>query len=429
MKYPSRAMASSSIVGVAGLGSRGRAMGNRLRNAGRRVLGFDDDVRAAASSGVRTAGSSTRLAQECEVELVSCDGEQAEQLIQELLDFDGITSLTTIVLCGTLEPRRVRRLAEASAAKGIALVDAPLDGGDEAILAGQATIFAGGSQPAVDGCRALLETLGDVVYVGDAGSGQMARTVNDVLRWANVLAIRDAFSLVQAAGGEPSPIRNAVLQASGANRVLEEWGRLSVSSASQDIEAALLLAQATSASVPFVEGLKEPLERLDPDEMAGLFNLGIVDLTARGGDLPGQADDPWEIDDAAPAPGIASFGEPAVDADALGFGEPSADADRAGFGELLVEVEEGGLEPPEDGEPFGVAETAAAESSQAEADPAEFGGPALEDEIAGFGEAPAEADDFNLRAPAIVSEGFGASEDEPGQVDALESSEGADPLS
>jgi 3-hydroxyisobutyrate dehydrogenase len=267
------------IIGVAGLGSRGRAIGNRLRSVGLRVAGFDEDVRAAASSGLRTVGSSERLAKECEVELVACDGVPAEHLIQELLEFQGISSLTTIALCGALEPRRVQQLAVAAAAKGIAMVDAPIDGGEEAIASGRAVIFAGGTEAAVDGCRELFQAFGTLVYVGEAGSGQIARTVNDLLRWANVLAIHDAFSLVRTCGADPSPIRDAVLRASGSNRALQEWGRTGIAAAKQDIQAALLLAQESGAKMPFLEQLDTLLERLDPDQMAGLFNLGVVDLS------------------------------------------------------------------------------------------------------------------------------------------------------
>ncbi len=274
------------VIGVAGLGSRGRAIGNRLRAVGMRVVGFDDDVRAAASSGLRTVGSSERLAKECQVELVACDGEQAAKLIEELLEFQGITSLATIALCGALEPRRVQQLAAAAAGKGIAMVDAPLDGGEDAISSGRAVVFAGGTEAAVEDCRALFQAFGTLVYVGEAGSGQIARTVNDLLRWANVLAIHDAFSLVRATGADPSPIRDAVLHASGSNRALEEWGRAGISAAKQDIQAALLLAQDTGANMPFLEQLDTLLEKLDPDQMAGLFNLGIVDLTQREADEP-----------------------------------------------------------------------------------------------------------------------------------------------
>ncbi|MFI5265739.1 MAG: NAD(P)-dependent oxidoreductase [Chloroflexota bacterium] len=358
-------MLSSTIIGVAGLGSRGRAIGNRLRGAGHRVLGFDDDVRAAASSGLRTVGSSERLAQECEVELVSCDGEQAEGLIQELLDFQGITSLTTIALCGALEPRRVQQLAEASAAKGIALVDTPLDGGEDAIQTGRAIVFAGGSEPAVENCRPLFEAFGTLVYVGEAGSGQIARTVNDLLRWANVLAIHDAFSLVRAAGADPSPIRDAVLRASGSNRALEEWGRAGISAARQDIQAALLLAQETGASMPFLEQLDALLEHLDPDKMAGLFNLGIVDLSSHGSEPPeteelelapfGEPEpvafgsfealpEPEGFDEPNQPSEPVAFGNPGTLLEADGFGEPEALLEAGGFGELLpfAEQEAGG---------------------------------------------------------------------------------------
>src|SRR5581483_3490976 len=86
------------MIGIAGLGPRGRVIGARLRATGFRVLGFDDDVRAAAESGMRTVGSAERLAKECDVELVTLDGDDAARLVEELLAFGGITALTTIAL-------------------------------------------------------------------------------------------------------------------------------------------------------------------------------------------------------------------------------------------------------------------------------------------------------------------------------------------
>ncbi|HEX6512214.1 MAG TPA: NAD(P)-binding domain-containing protein, partial [Chloroflexota bacterium] len=242
---------------------------------GLRVAGFDEDVRAAASSGVRTVGSLQRLAQECELALVALDGDQAATVIEQIIEQPG--SLESIALCGALDPRRVQELA--TAAKGIALLDAPLDGGEETIEMGRAVIFAGGASTSVDSCRGVLEPLGAVIRVGDVGAGQIARTANDLLRCASVLAIHDAFNLVRAAGGDPSAVREAVLRASGSNRALEEWGRATVSAAQQDIEAALLLARETGASIPFVERLQELIAEIDSEQLSGLFNLGIVDLS------------------------------------------------------------------------------------------------------------------------------------------------------
>ncbi|HEU0168799.1 MAG TPA: NAD(P)-binding domain-containing protein [Chloroflexota bacterium] len=271
-----------SKAGLAGLGPRARALAVRLRMAGLRVIGYDPDVQVAATSGLRTVGSPRRLADECELEIVAMDGAPAAEMIERLLDFQGgLAHLEAIALCGALEPRRVQQLTTLAAAKGVALLDAPIDGSDEAVAGGRAVVFVGGSAAAVELCRAPLQAFGTVVHVGEAGSGQIARTVNDLLRWANVLAIHDAFSLARACGADPSPIRDAVLHASGSNRALEEWGRGGIEAARSDIQAALILAEETGAAMPFLQQLDGLLARLDPTQMDGLFNLGIVDLTKR----------------------------------------------------------------------------------------------------------------------------------------------------
>ncbi|HLG70591.1 MAG TPA: NAD(P)-binding domain-containing protein [Chloroflexota bacterium] len=297
------------IVGIAGLGSRGRAIGSRLQATGQRVLGYDPDVATAASSGFRTVGAPDRLAQQCALQLVACDGQLAEALIRELLDFQGMTSLQAIALCGVLDPRRVRDLAAQAAGKGVALLDTPVDGGEPAIQSGRAVVFAGGTETAIEDFRKPLQALGELVYVGEAGSGQIARTVNDLLRLANVLAISDAFNLVRACGADPTPIREAVLRASGSNRALEEWGREGEPAIHEEIQAALELARETGAAMPFLHELDSLLERLDSDQLSGLFNLGIVDLSAH--DQPEFSEDEAEAAAEPSAPiSLAAAPEP-----------------------------------------------------------------------------------------------------------------------
>jgi 3-hydroxyisobutyrate dehydrogenase len=268
----------STIVGIVGLGPLGRAIGERLRESGVRVLGYDDDVQAAAMSGLRTVGSAERLAEECEIELVSCDGDRAVAAVEHLLALAGTAQPGIIVLAGVLEPIRARELVAAASAKNVELVDAPIDGGESAIRASQAVVFASGTRAAVDRCAPVFQAFGRSVYVGDAGAGQVARTVNDLLHWSNVVAITDAFALAQACGGDAAGVREAVLAASGASRALEDWGR-AWSDPGMDLMGVASLAQERGVSMPFLQNLPALAGELDISRLQSLFNLGIADLS------------------------------------------------------------------------------------------------------------------------------------------------------
>jgi 3-hydroxyisobutyrate dehydrogenase len=409
---------ASSIVGVAGLGPRGRAIAQRLRAVGHRVLGYDEDVRSATGSGLRTAGTARGLAAECETVLVVCDGDRAESLIRDLQDTGG--RLRTVALCGALEPARVLEL---EAAGGAAVIESPLDGDEEAIRAGKATVFAAGNSGVVDRCRLLLEALGSVVYVGEAGSGQMARTVNDLLRWASVLAIHDAFNLVRAAGQDPAPIREAVLRASGANRALEEWGHTGVAAARQDIQAALVLAQETGASMPFLDEMDALVARLDPEAMAGLFNLGIADLTPHESLADADLEAPLPIFGDMDALGNG-LEEPDMDVESPGFAAPAAaqpavfdDLEVTGFQETEPALAFDGFEdtePAAAAEPFSSADVTPDPGGFGDdvASPPALGALEIEPSLADFGEEPAAT------TPAEPAPAFREAEFPFGEADA-----------
>ena len=59
------------------------------------------------------------------------------------------------------------RTAQAIAARGVDVVDAPVSGGPHDVAAGRVTLFVGGEDDAVTRVRPLLSTYGDpVLHVG-----------------------------------------------------------------------------------------------------------------------------------------------------------------------------------------------------------------------------------------------------------------------
>ncbi|MDE3077665.1 MAG: NAD(P)-dependent oxidoreductase, partial [Chloroflexota bacterium] len=277
-------------VGLVGLGHNGRALGQRLIQAGYRVIGYDPDLAAAAKSGLRTVGTAARLHEECSLHLVGADGEHACALLEELLPMASGAE-TTIVIAGAITPEEAHSFALGAAAAGIDLLDAPIVGGEEAIMNGTAAVFASGDQDALDRCRDLLSVFGTILYVGDAGSGQVARTVNDLVYWATTLATYEAFTIARACDMDLSRIRDAVLKASGASQALGDWGGAKLPEAPAELAAALALARALKLDTPLLDQVNELLGQVDQEQLSGLFNLGIADLSGVAPAPPAPAAD------------------------------------------------------------------------------------------------------------------------------------------
>ncbi len=265
-------------VGLVGLGHNGRALGHRLIKVGHRVIGYDSDLAIASRSGLRTVGSAARLHEECTVHIVAADGDDGCGLLEELLLMSSEPG-ATIIIAGAITPEEVHAFATAAAGKGIDLVDAPVVGGAESIEAGTAVVFAAGELAVVDRHRDVLSAFGQVLYVGEPGAGQVARTVNDLVYWANTVATYEAFTIARACDMDVSRIRDAVLKANGASQALKDWGREQVSEAEAETGAALALARALKVETPFLDQIDGVLSGITQDQLSGLFNLGIVDLS------------------------------------------------------------------------------------------------------------------------------------------------------
>src|SRR5512135_3225485 len=79
----------------------------------------------------------------------------------------GLRSGGVVAVHSTVHPDTCRRLAASAAARGGALVDAPVSGGGPAAAAGRLLVMAGGDRSVVEYCRPVFAAYGDpVVYLG-----------------------------------------------------------------------------------------------------------------------------------------------------------------------------------------------------------------------------------------------------------------------
>src|SRR5256712_11646939 len=86
-----------------------------------------------------------------------------------------------VIDMGTSDPSRSRAHASRLTAKGIGWVDAPVSGGPEGAAEASLAIMAGGSEPDFARARPILEKLGRVVRVGEAGAGHNMKIVNQLI--------------------------------------------------------------------------------------------------------------------------------------------------------------------------------------------------------------------------------------------------------
>ena len=205
-----------------GLGRIGAPMAERLVAAGYRLSVFDVvptamdalvavGARAAASPGDAAAGAQA-------ICFCVSDGDAVERAAFGL---DGVAAQASkgavLIDHSTTHPELTRAMSRRAEDLGLCWVDAPVSGGIAAAKNGTLAAWLGGRRDDADRVRVLIAAYaGRINYMGRSGSGQTAKSCNQVIV-ANTIAIWAEMLAYAAANGLDPEVLIDTLEGSGAD--------------------------------------------------------------------------------------------------------------------------------------------------------------------------------------------------------------------
>jgi len=215
-------------VGFIGLGNMGGPMAANLVKAGHSVRCFDlvpQRVEACTAAGANAAGDAADAAVGAEV-LISML--PASRHVQGLYVDDGlierIDPATTVIDCSTIAPATARAVAQAAAARGIAMLDAPVSGGTAGAENATLTFIVGGAAEDFEAMRPLLDDMGaNIFHAGPSGAGQVAKICNNMLLAVQMTGTAEALALGAANGLDPAVLSEIMKRSSGGNWALNVY--------------------------------------------------------------------------------------------------------------------------------------------------------------------------------------------------------------
>ena len=217
-------------IGFIGLGIMGKPMAHNLLKAGfaiivhnRHQVVTDELVAAGASAGVRPR----EIAASCDVLITMLP--DAPQVEEVLLGSEGVIEGAhaglIVIDMSTISPIVTRILADRLAERGIAMLDAPVSGGDKGAIAGTLSIMVGGEEDVFNRCMPIFQALGKtIVHVGNSGAGQVVKACNQIVVALIIEAVSEALVLGSKAGVDPAKILQVLNGGLAANRVMELRG-------------------------------------------------------------------------------------------------------------------------------------------------------------------------------------------------------------
>lgn len=198
--------APPGAVGVVGLGVMGAPVARNLLHAGFDVTVWNRSPAPAAELqelGARRASTPAGAAAPVVLSVLP----DVAQLQSLLGGPDGLLAglrgrdHPRLVVMSTTSPAAVRGLAEEIGAHGVAVVDAPMSGGDQGAREATLSIMAGGAAEDFAAVQPVLDTIGGtVLHMGELGTGSLMKLCNQVAVAGILASTAEALALAEDGG-------------------------------------------------------------------------------------------------------------------------------------------------------------------------------------------------------------------------------------
>ena len=215
-------------IGFVGLGIMGKPMARNLIKAGfsltvhnRTRAKVDELVRdgaTAAASPAEVAAAAdiliTMLPNSPDVELVALgpngikEGAKAGQLFIDM---------------STINPIVSRKIAKEMEPLGVAMIDAPVSGGEKGAIDGSLSIMAGGKPEDFERALPVFNALGKTItHMGPLGAGGFTKLANQIIVAINLTAIGEALVFGTKAGVDPQKMIRALSGGLAGSKCLDQ---------------------------------------------------------------------------------------------------------------------------------------------------------------------------------------------------------------
>ena len=279
-------------IGFIGLGIMGKPMALNLLKAGHELTTYDivvERMDELVKAGARKGSSSKDVAGKSDLVITMLPNSPhvREAVLGPNGVLDGARRGLILVDMSSIAPLASREIAAKAQEKGVAMLDAPVSGGEPKAVAGTLAIMVGGPEEVFEKVKGILSAMGSsVTRVGDIGSGNVAKLANQIIVALNIAAMSEAMVLATKAGVDPEKVFQAIRGGLAGSTVLEAKMPLALKGNFRpgfrielhikDMANALDTAHELGVPVPLSSVVMEVLQALKADGKAGDDHGGII---------------------------------------------------------------------------------------------------------------------------------------------------------
>ena len=211
----------SDPIGFIGLGNMGAPMAGRLLDAGYSLVVHD--AREAAAEPLRARGAiwaaspaEVGAATPTVITILPTSREVRQVLTGPKGLLDALRPGSLLLEMTSADPSVTRELAAEVAARGSALIDAPVSGGVRGATEGTLAIMVGGDAALLERARPVLARMGkNIFHAGPVGAGHAIKLVNNMCSGGILALTIEAVAVAARSGVDPARAVEIIQASSG----------------------------------------------------------------------------------------------------------------------------------------------------------------------------------------------------------------------
>ncbi|MEE9337623.1 MAG: NAD(P)-dependent oxidoreductase [Methylococcaceae bacterium] len=215
-------------VGIIGLGTMGLGMARNIAKSGLLVAIYNRTSKKATDFGkelnLTPCSSPQELAGQVDIVLI-CVSKDVDVLQMINAIAETIKPNTVVIDLSTISMETAQKAAKILTKKQVSYLDAPVSGGAEGAKNGSLAIMVGGDKKTLKKVLPVLEVIGSrIIYIGQTGSGQGAKAVNQIMAAGINQAVTEALAFGQSQGLEMNAVIDVISGGAASNWFLQNRG-------------------------------------------------------------------------------------------------------------------------------------------------------------------------------------------------------------
>jgi len=241
--------------------------------------------------GARAATSPREVAAQCEVLITMLPNSPDVELVALGKDgiIEGARPGLVFVDMSTISPIVSQQVGKALGARGVAMLDAPVSGGEKGAVEGTLSIMVGGDRAVFDRVLPIFQAMGrTITHLGPLGFGGFTKLANQIIVAVNLTALGEALTLARKAGLDRELTLKALAGGLAGSRCLDQKAPNYLSGSYQpgfkidlhfkDLGLIMEAARALGVPLPTTAVVQELFKALRVKGRGGLDHSAVITL-------------------------------------------------------------------------------------------------------------------------------------------------------